>query len=311
MEAGRGWGQGALIRGQTSSSAGVGEHNWSAEDLNVYDWGFLRENLKNKKEAEEAAELQNGFFDFLKECKMKQDTKPYFYIEKDEAAYFMRKFTEKRLMDTTFAIKSDRAHQYRNARYNEILVRISDSRIGLGTRSLFFVDEIMGPMKQHVGDNYRLVYGKLPSKTPAKVTSAEKYVEEITKVTHLMMVIVRSLYHLHEKNYLTVNEVNGDLNFIKQTWFRIEEGIFDPEDAVWQRKAHLILKFQSKDRQAGSQAGKYALCHNILRRWMDQNGLQIKDRNKETWETLIEIMNKMIYFGNIKAVNHPQQVTEE
>ncbi|PLW34847.1 hypothetical protein PCASD_15079 [Puccinia coronata f. sp. avenae] len=189
MEAGRGWGQGALIRGQTSSSAGVGEHNWSAEDLNVYDWGFLRENLKNKKEAEEAAELQNGFFDFLKECKMKQDRKPYFYIEKDEAAYFMRKFTEKRLMDTTFAIKSDRAHQYRNARYNEILVRISDSRIGLGTRSLFFVDEIMGPMKQHVGDNYRLVYGKLPSKTPAKVTSAEKYVEEITKVTHLMMVI--------------------------------------------------------------------------------------------------------------------------
>jgi hypothetical protein len=266
-----------------------------AEPFDLYDWKFLREN-----EDADTVTKHNGFLALLKKCQRTKTKESFFYVPKARAAPFMKKFTAESRLEGSYKLPTG-SPDVRYVRYYEILLQISNNRIGLGEHSPFSI-KIMKAMRERFPKKFEIAHGW--SGDAQQWKSVEEFVEEVTKVTHLMMLMTLSLFKEHEHQFLTVHEVDNQLNFIKELWFRLEEGQFVEGRTTWESKVSDVLNFKAKDSQATSKAWRYGLCHNILRDWMEKNNLSIKDIDRNTIHevTFAEILNKMIHFGNYKAV---------
>jgi hypothetical protein len=270
-----------------------------SEGFKIDDWSFLREHPEDT----EVAEMQKGFLEFLKGCTVGSptDEESVFFIQSNWVAHvqFMRNFKGKQ-PDPKYAIPQGKSSDYRYIRYYEILLRISNNNIKLG-RNEIFSEEIVRAMMKRVKRNCQFVND--PSEVTEKMKKIKELVEEVTKVTHLMMVVVCSIYKEHEKDFLTVNEVTNHLNFMKELWFCLEEGRFEEGANTWKNKVHNILNFKSNN-QSTRKIERYSLCRNFLRYWIGENEMHVKIGNEETnyQNTLTELINKMIYFSNYKTM---------
>jgi hypothetical protein len=78
-----------------------------------------------------------------------------------------------------------------------------------------------------------------------QIQSIKEFMEDVTKITHLLMIIVLSLYRMHKQDVLTVNGVEETLQFLKKIWFWLEESEFEDKRS-WQMQVHKLLKGSKK-----------------------------------------------------------------
>jgi hypothetical protein len=259
--------------------------------FNVNDWSFLRIDPKD----EVTAQRQNKFLRFLHESKSDKAMEGFFFIEKTKANSFMKRYRDLRRY-SAFTIPPEIKSDYKNIQSYEILRQISDKTFDLDS-NIFFSQEIMRPMKERIQENYRVAKNKTPSDDTKKTKNMEELVERVTKVTHLLMIAVLSLYKEHKKNFVAEDEVVKQLNFIKQLWFRLEEGTFEEENG-WKREHHKILKFQSK-KKTPDRGDRYTLSWKFVNSWLEENGMALNKRGQGFHtDTLTEIINKIIFFSN-------------
>jgi hypothetical protein len=286
----------ATVSDQRSRSKRPGEgelitNKDTGEHFNVHNWDFLRHTSRD----EETAEYQKEFLQFLKGCKGDRDTEGVFFIQRDQALDFMRLYSGERL-DPKFSIPDQVSYDFRLNQSYEILLQISDKKINLESNEKFSKG-IMAAMKKKIGEN-SFVAKSATEKRQAKV---ENFVKHFTKVTHLLMIVVLSIYREHEQEFLTVNEVEEHMNSIKDLWFRLEEGKVKPKEDGndWGEQVHDILRFNHKALPPVGRK-RFHLVQKFLRYWLEEKDMQLKKDKVIHADTMTEIINKMIFFSNYK-----------
>jgi hypothetical protein len=260
----------------------------------VYDWSFLRGDPKNEK----TAENQKKLLENLKECKGGSDEESFFFVKKDQAAAFLSNYVAMK-KGSEFVIPSDINISARRCQHYKILLEISDNKINLEAYS-FFSDGIVNAMMERVSKNFQ--NNVSPDTTKRK--TIKEVIVNITKISHLLTVIVLSFHKEHKHDILTVNEVEKTLNFFKDLWVKLDDGIFDTKEESWQRKVHDILNFKAKNPKSKDWASKiearYLICWNFLNYWKAANNMNLEGVNGEIIHpiTFNQLINKMIFFSN-------------
>jgi hypothetical protein len=276
----------------------------SGNPFNLYDWSFLRVDPAHK----ETAAIQEEFLQFLKlhYPQRRVDPEGFFFIERRNAVAFMKNFRGMGL-NSKFNKPLDFDFSYRSARYYAILLRISDNKINLKRYSKFS-HEIVEAWMERVERKYQL--SRQPQGTE-KINDFKKFIQDITKVTHLLLVIVLSFFKEHEHKFLTVNEVNNHLNFIKQLWVRLEEGKLEVREA-WEKQVQAILTFRP-DAPTKKERDQYSLCWRFVKYWLKENNMQLTKMKKDIThqDTMVRVINKMIFFSNHKTMYEKKKSNEE
>jgi hypothetical protein len=285
------WKEGTQIRSQTSSSApyvnpDLQTLNPRPDSFNRDDWSFLRV----KPGCKEDAKCQKEFLEFLHSNKTKKPAKGHFFIELNirKAGKFMRNFKGKHI-PSIFHKTLEYSADVRNAQYYKILLEISDSKINLGKYPIFF--ELKEAMATKIESTHQGIEEE-------KKKSLIELIDNVTKVTQLLMISVLSFYGKHEQEFK--NEVKDHLSFIKQLWFRLERG---EVQAAWEQKAHDYLKFRTNIPRSRT-ADRFGLSWNFVNHWIEKNKLHLTKMKAENFhrDTVVEIVNKLIFYSNHKTI---------
>ncbi|PLW08547.1 hypothetical protein PCASD_26470 [Puccinia coronata f. sp. avenae] len=237
----------------------------------------------------------NNPFEYHHDEKVK---KPFFFIDREHAVSFVSNFKGKKVT-SSFNQELAGSPETRNARYYEILARISKERIHL-EKYEFYSKDIVDAMMKKVDKNFQ----NEPEFT-GETTRVKDLIENVTKATHLLIVVVLSLFNGHKGDFLKIDEVKQHMNFIKGLWFRLEEGKFEKPPESWEKKVNAILNCKPRSVELiKGRKEKYALCLNFLHYWLEKTGMHVQQDGKISHaDTLVEIINKLIYFSNSKVMD--------
>jgi hypothetical protein len=272
----------------------------SLKDFKLNDWSFLREFPEDR----ETAESQNDFLKLLQKCNPGAEAYAgsSFFIPRNQANQILGNVKGLRV-DPGFMVPQGKSSDQRYYRYHHILLRISDKKIDLGSNKIFS-EEIVSAMMERVQKNSRGDATRPRGRgSEFKMENVQSTIEDVTKVTHLMIILVLSLYKQHGQETLQVDAINKHLKFIKELWFRLEEDRFVPGENVWEQNIHDMLKFPLST-LASQPIRRYGHCRNFLRYWIEKNNMQVRREDGKIVhrDTVIELMNKLIYFSNIKTM---------
>ncbi|PLW20982.1 hypothetical protein PCANC_09505 [Puccinia coronata f. sp. avenae] len=267
----------------------------TGKPFEVYDWSFLREDPENKK----TAQNQRKFLRYLNKCQRKKDKKYGFSISRDQAAPFLTDFSRRYKKLHEFSFDVEAVEQVRNSHFYDILLGISNRRIDLG-RYQTFSREIVGKLIRRVRKHLQaanisfIVLSK-------RVKLIKKFIADVTKISHILIVIVLSLYKEHEQDVLTERQVQEILDFLRDLWFRLErQSAFEGEN--WAMRVHKTLKADGRFglKLAGKKEARYRLCRNFVNCWIKHKNMDVKTEDgKMVHEgTFIHLIHKILYFSN-------------
>ncbi|PLW16398.1 hypothetical protein PCANC_17087 [Puccinia coronata f. sp. avenae] len=270
--------------------------------FHYYDWSFLRQNQQN----EESGKRQKQLLQFFKECKRggDKDEKSFFFIKRNHAVQFLKAY-KKKLRNSGFTLPPHITPEQRNFHHYNILRKISDDKINLGSYPLFS-EEIVQAMMRRVRRSYQPA-GKPPMRDAAnRIWQIRSLITNVTKVTHLLMISVLSLFKEHKEGELTLTEdaIKEKLKFIQGLWVRLEEGKFQNKGDGWEKIVYNLLNAQTETRMMVKRE-KYTLCWNFVNTWLEENNMQLKKISREPTHsnTVTEIINKLILFSNFEIVS--------
>lgn len=150
-----------------------------------------------------------------------------------------------------------------------------------------------------------------PSQVSKEIETIKEFLADTTKISLLLIVIVRSIFREHEQDVLTEREVQEILDFLRDMWFRLEEdqegggggGSKGKMSASWKRQVHKALNAKHSRRGykfAGQREARYRICHNFLNHYMGERHMHITDKHGKIVHrrTLIHLIHKLLYFSN-------------
>jgi hypothetical protein len=139
-----------------------------------------------------------------------------------------------------------------------------------------------------------------------RIWQIRSLITNVTKVTHLLMISVLSLFKEHKEGELTLTEdaIKEKLKFIQGLWVRLEEGKFQNKGDGWEKIVYNLLNAQKETRMMVKRE-KYTLCWNFVNTWLEENNMQLKKISREPTHsnTVTEIINKLILFSNFEIVS--------
>ncbi|PLW35658.1 hypothetical protein PCASD_10196, partial [Puccinia coronata f. sp. avenae] len=140
------------------------------------------------------------------EPQAQKDKKGHFSLELDmiKTPKYMKCFKGSK-SESKFNDQLEFTTDLRNPQYYDILLKISNDKIGLGSHPIF-AQKIKGHMKTVIETNYQRAYSKNPSEANPAIDSAMQLVDEVTKIAHLLMITALSLYNKHETEFLSENK---------------------------------------------------------------------------------------------------------
>jgi hypothetical protein len=190
-------------------------------------------------------------------------------------------------------------------------LKILDDKINLGG-SEFFSKEIVEVMNRKFESSFIIsAINCQPSVSRITLKNTKVMVEEVTKITQLLMVVVHTLFKEHKKDVSNVNDIEKDLKFIRVLWIKIESGIFKSKsEQNWEDNIHNILKLRKPDTSSSStsvvnQGYRFRICFSFLHYWMEENGhpLKIKTELKKSYvANFTEVIFKSIYSSNYEII---------
>ncbi|POV94372.1 hypothetical protein PSHT_16258, partial [Puccinia striiformis] len=276
------------------------------EVFNVYNWDFIRADVGGRTPDIHQAEL----FQFLNGYKDEPDLENPFFLERDQkTSKFLSKFfvNSRRDLKVLEVIKPD----CRQRQLFKTCLKISNSKINLDGYSSF-----QGGMNDRLEANYK---NRGDLATRIKTKTALKYVMNVTKVTHLLIIIYLSLFKEHESEVLKVHQVENTLMSLTQMWWDLEEEI-KPEilKLGWTEDVTKILNFQEGKPwlyyKATSTAALYSTASNLLDYWVVQTGKPlIRSTSKprlaksikrpaKNHQGIIALINKIIFYSNYQMI---------
>ncbi|KAI7943893.1 hypothetical protein MJO28_011421 [Puccinia striiformis f. sp. tritici] len=279
------------------------------EVFNVYNWDFIRADVGGRTPDKHQAEL----FQFLNGYKDEPDLEHPFFLERDQkTSKFLSKFfvDSRRDLKVLEVIKPD----CRQRQLFKTCLKISNSKINLDGYSAFKV--LIGGMKDRLEANYK---NRGDLATRINIKTALKYVMNVTKVTHLLIIIYLSLFKEHESEILKVQQVENTLMSLTQMWWDLEEGI-KPEilKLGWTEDVTKILNFQEGKSwlyyKATSTAALYSIASNLLDYWVVQTGKPLfrstskprlaksTKRPAKNHQGIIALINKIIFYSNYQMI---------
>ncbi|KNZ45379.1 hypothetical protein VP01_818g4 [Puccinia sorghi] len=264
--------------------------------FNVYDWDFLRE----YPESAMADDHQHQLLTYLNQCKGASDVESFFFIQKDRTDEFLTEFASRKRQWEFINFPSEICSRVRQEMLFKTLLRISDKKINLEGFA-FFKDKIIGGMRGRLETNFKTTQN--PSSP--KIETIMRFVQAVTKVTQLLIVVHLSLFKEHEQEVLTVEEVEKNLKFFQELWFQIDDGTPEIQKIDWAKKAHKIFRFQNPQHHFLSIVFKkdrmYNFCWNLVSYWREQTGRSLRGFYGPFHTTLQELVNKIIFFSNYKS----------
>jgi hypothetical protein len=288
---------------QYSDRGKISGNNHQVKPLNVRDWNFLKEGSEGEMEDEDYI---GEYFKFLKNCKGEAETGSSFFITKDQAIKFQTTFLSRREDFEFHHIASTINQQSLQTQLYSTLLRISDDKINLG-RYPIFTNEILAAMKQKLESKLNSMKNPPPEHQPS-IKTLMKFVEDVTKVTHLQIVAYMTLFKEHEEEYLTESQVEQTLTFLKALWLHLcDFGQFKQEKA-WAVQVHKLLNFSSAN-EVTSELPKfknrmYLLCWNLVSGfWVEHTKRPFisPDGRLRKFEAA-RVIDKIIFYSNPKRI---------
>jgi hypothetical protein len=271
--------------------------------FNVQDWTFLRGDPNSVV----SAERQRQCLRLFNRCKGEKNLDSFFFIQKGQIFNFLDNYNAVGHADKETSIASNISSrlQARRQKYYEILLKISDEKVNLGSYQ-FFTEHILQVMSQKIDQNFRAIHGPLASKEI--LDSTKTMVAEITKVTQLLLVIIRTFFKGHPQEVLTAEDVQKDLECIQRLWFRLEQGSVKQIEKSWETRLHQVLKLQTGTKSSrnyiGRKGKRMELCYNCLHYLLEESGSPF-DRSsfrKPYPVTFSEVINKLIHLSNDETI---------
>ncbi|KNZ56236.1 hypothetical protein VP01_245g5 [Puccinia sorghi] len=280
----------AVLSGlETKKEAGILFH--------VYDWNFLREYPERGKPDDD----QHQFLRHLNRCKGESDVESFFFIQRDRASKFMYHFlSRKRLFEFNFPPNIPKGR--RLGMLFETLVRLSDKKINLDSNH-YFENQIIGGMRERLAANFE----NTQNPSSPNIKTIMRFVQDVTKVTQLLIVAHLSLFKEHEQQVLTSEEVEKHLEFLKNLWFQIDEGTPQMQKRDWAMKAHKVFRFQDQANHfcfmVTRKDRNYSFCWNLVNHWREKTERSLGGFSGEEIlpSKFQELFNKLIFFSNHEA----------
>jgi hypothetical protein len=176
---------------------------------------------------------------YLNKCQRKKDKEYSFSFPRDRADQFLTVFFQRSRKLAEFPLDEEAAEQLRNSHFYEILLGISNDKIDLGSYATFsegIVNELIVKVRKKLKATKTS-----PRVLSNRVQAIQKFIEDITKISHILIDIVLSIYKEHDQDLLTEKKVPVILNFLRELWLRLEQGIrFGGE--CWEIQVHKVLK---------------------------------------------------------------------
>jgi len=295
----------ALIRLLRRKKLAVSTHGLSTSNkpeqklFDVYDWNFLREH----PEREGSDDHLHQFLRYLNQCKGASDLESFFFIQRDQAIDFLKHFTGRR-SHVKFNLPAEVCRKgLKVGKLFEILVSLSDKKIGLDGHP-FFENEIMDGMKERLIENFTSAKYPVGSQ---RIETIVRFVRDVTKVTQLLMVAQLSLFKEHKQDFLTAEAVEQHLRFLHELWLKIETGAAEIVDREWAMTAHHFLNFlplQTHIFDAVTQKSKnYQFAWNLIHYWHEttSESSQFKKgfyQSEKFPKKLKELVGKLVFFAN-------------
>ncbi|KAA1113026.1 hypothetical protein PGT21_018958 [Puccinia graminis f. sp. tritici] len=157
------------------------------------------------------------------------------------------------------------------------------------------------------------VGGGILIRKQAPLPTIIQFVENVTKTTHLLIIIYLALFKEHqaagEEAVLRVEESEKILRFIGQLWQDIADNSPGLPQTKWTAKLSELFQFQNKRSRAASvmtnrKKPMYILCCHLLHYWIDKNGKAFKNcKNIDKYNgTLVELINKLVFYSNYHSI---------
>jgi hypothetical protein len=274
----------------------------------INDWKFITEDRQNRMDKND---YQAKFFQFLNNLQEHQEENVHnssspFFIKRDQAMGFLKKYLSSRaeFAEDDSGMKKDQKKEL----VMRTLLEISDNKINLaGNR--FYLDELMGRMKKRLKVKYDSCLDPIQVPRPSTII---QFVENVTKTTHLLIIIYLALFKEHqagEEGVLRVEESEKILRFIDQLWQDIAEHRPGLPQTKWIDKLSELFQFQNKRTMAASvmthrKKPMYILCCHVLHHWIEQSGKAFTNcRLKVKYDgTVVELINKLVFYSNYHSI---------
>jgi hypothetical protein len=238
----------------------------------------LRDNTKSKI----SEEKQKKFLRFLNTCKVEKNMDGNFFIPKNQAAMFLSQYSFYAHSNSDFFLPRGRKKRIKTSIYYGILLRISEKEIDLGSDEIYSKG-IMERMCQKLVKNF--ITRNIPLSETNKLQTTTEFIEDVTKITQLLLVVAHSLFRDDEQDPLRRSDFEQDVKFLKTLWFDLEAGKFEKKEGSWEMEIHRILNLQTDDNTSckwvGKREDRHSFSFKILNYWIAQNGIYVKDKNGE------------------------------
>ncbi|KAI7943904.1 hypothetical protein MJO28_011432 [Puccinia striiformis f. sp. tritici] len=275
----------------------LGNHHKTGEVFNVYNWDFIRGDTGGRT----PDYYQNKLFQFLNSCRVDPDLKQPFFLERDQTGSFLGQLMGRGRRE--LRISDVKSQNWRKQRLLETCLSISDNKINLNGYSIFS-KELLGGMMERLKVNEEK-HEELVVKI--QVDTVLEFVENVTKVAHLLTIDYLSVFKEHESEILRVDQVEHTLEFLTKLWLDIEEGKIQSE---WAKKLTKILNFQKGDTNVYNMVTKKALGQTVashfLKYWLVSTRGSLPGGNHhqpaENHPGILELINKIIFYSNYKSI---------
>jgi hypothetical protein len=189
--------------------------------------------------------------------------------------------------------------QARVLQYHNIILSISDIKEVNTESNQLFSNQIMKVMHKKVEENFKENKGS--SSKEAKLTTTKEMIRDVTKISQMLIVVVRTIFKDHKNQVITSEGVQQDLEFLKNLWLKLDKGGLN-QGELWERRTHKLLKQKGGAKPSlkltGKKEYKFNLASNFLHDLIEENGDPLK-RNyfKNLYHPkFIELIWRLIHF---------------
>jgi uncharacterized protein YjgD (DUF1641 family) len=120
--------------------------------------------------------------------------------------------------------------------------------------------------------------------------------------------IVDAMMKKVDENFQNTPEFKGETMRVKDLIENVTKAThlkFEKPPESWEKKVNYILNCKPRSVELiKGRKEKYALCLNFLHYWLEKTGMHVQQDGKISHaDTLVEIINKLIYFSNSKVMD--------
>ncbi|KAH9455049.1 hypothetical protein MJO28_012595 [Puccinia striiformis f. sp. tritici] len=307
----------------------------ASEPFDVYDWNFLRlaPGIADTNQDQDVPRNDPlaKLFKTLIICQSQpkgEKGKDHFWIERKDAAARLNLYPNVKLQcrfpldlpSSSIDVEVGQAAMF------DIVLSLSEKRLALDTYRAFSVDiverleKILEAKRQRINvskaELQRTRTSGSKRKDRARFTSENKiltimkYVKESTKIATFLVITHLSLFREHEYDVLMPEAVRDILKCFEKMWIDIER--WDPDlisQHPWVRRNSALLSLENPTRLHVDFRYKphdvYPMAANFLKYWAEIQGKTVPSYyNRTHHRTVVDLINRMIYFSNYEIVSN-------